>query len=709
MKLINRTGSHGHAEAFAAKVRIGIDVGGTFTDFIVFDVKTGELQRLKISSTPKNPSKAILDGLRLILRRLSPESIEFIVHASTIGSNLFLGQLGLRMPKTALITTKGFRDVLEIGRQRRPELYNVFFMKPKPLVPRRLRLVLNERIGPDGRVIVPLQEGEVHSIVKLLRSEKVESIAICLLHSYVNPVHERKAAEIIRKSYPEAYVVASHEVDPEYREYERTSTTVVNAVLMPILTRYTLELEEGMRRLGVKPRLLMMLSSGGVVSSRRVIKVPAATIESGPAAGVIAAAYLAKLKGFIRVLSFDMGGTTAKVCAITHGRPILTSEFEVGGRTHRGRLIRGSGYVVRYPHIDLAEVSAGGGTIAWVDEAGRLRVGPYSAGADPGPACYGRGGLEPTVTDANLVLGRISTVLAGGEIVLRPELAMKAIREGICKETGLDPIEAAYGIIKLANTEMARAMRIVTVERGLDPRRFTIIAFGGAGPMHVCELAEDLKVDSIIVPLAPGTFSALGLLLADYKYDLKLCLLKPLSKLDSEEVESLFRSLEDEGREALLSEGISEDRMVFIRYADLRYHKQAYELMIEVPSPLTSIDILRHRFIEKHKEVYGYAVDEEITLVNLRISAIGVMEKPKLRSSPGIERRPAEAKDYREVYFGEIHDWLKTPVYERNALKPGHLVEGPAVIEEYDSTTVIPPDWQCVVDEYSNLLLRKSR
>ncbi len=405
-----------------------------------------------------------------------------------------------------------------------------------------------------------------------------------------------------------------------------------------------------------------------------------------------------------------MGGTTAKVGTVVHGAPLQVPEFEIGGRVHRGRLVKGSGYVVRYPHIDLAEVSAGGGTIAWVDEAGSLRVGPYSAGADPGPACYGKGGTEPTVTDANLVLGRLGKFLAGGKVVLRKDLAEKAIREKICEKTGLDLTEAAYGIIKLVNVEMARAMRIVTVERGLDPREFTVIAFGGAGPMHVCELADELGIRSIVVPTAPGTFTALGLLLTDFRHDLKRCILKPLSELSPHVLENVYRELEEQGREILLSEGIAEDRVMFIRYADLRYWKQSYELTIEVPSNLSSVGLeeLRRRFMIKHREVYGYSVDEEVVLVNVRVAAIGLTEKPELKRCE-VKRRVPPSKsaiiEIRDVYFGDKYGWVKTVVYSRDRLLPGTVLQGPAIVEEYDATTVIPPDWSGYVDEFGNLVL----
>ncbi len=690
------------------EVRVGVDVGGTFTDFVIFYVEEGRVERLKIPSTPQDPAKAVIEGLRRIVEKVGHEKMSVVVHASTIGSNLFLGQLGLEIPKTALVTTKGFRDVLEIGRQRRPELYNVFFTKPRPLVPRRLRFTVTERVSHRGEVLTPLNEEEVVEIAKRLREEGVKAVAICLLNSYVNPVHERKVAEILRELLPQdVYIVPSCEVDPEYREYERTSTTVVNTVLMPVISQYILNMKRGLEALGVRSNLLIMLSSGGVVSADKVIKAPAATIESGPAAGVVASTYISRMLSVSKALSFDMGGTTAKVCAIVGGEPLVVPEFEVGGRVHRGRLIRGSGYVVRYPHIDLAEVSAGGGTIAWVDEAGRLRVGPYSAGSDPGPACYGRGGTDPTVTDANLVLGRLGRVLAGGEVVLREDLARRAIEEKICAKTGLSLEEAAHGVIRLVNAEMARAIKIVTVERGLDPREFTLIAFGGAGPMHACDLAEELRINNIIVPQAPGTFSALGLLLADYRYDLKTCILKRLGELDADYLEDCFRELEERGERLLREEGFTEENMVFLRYVDMRYARQSYELMIPAPRPVTDMDSLRLRFLERHRELYGYAVEtEDVILVNVRVTAIGVTRKPSLREHTETGTGGPEPYTYREVYF-DSEGWVKTPIYKRESLKAGQVVYGPAIVEDYDSTIVIKPGWTCRADKYLNLLIEK--
>ena len=696
-------------------VRIAVDVGGTFTDVVGVDEGSDEVIRLKVLTTPRDPSEGVIAGISKAieaLRRVRGEGdgvrVDVVVHATTIGTNTFLGQVGLDVPKVGLITTEGFRDLLEIGRQRRPELYNVFFEKPKPLVPRRLRLTIPERVGPGGQVITPLDEGKVRDAAKVFREEGVESVAICFLHSYANPAHEAKAKEILVEELPSKYVVASHEVDPEYREFERLSTTVVNAALMPVLTKYFAKLDAELRRFGVSgDRLLIMKSDGGFAKPSEAGRVPASTIESGPAAGVIAAAHLAKELGIRNVLSFDMGGTTAKISTIVNGVPEVTEEFEVGGVVHKGRLIKGSGYVVRYPHIDLVEVSAGGGTIAWVDEAGHLRVGPYSAGSDPGPACYGRGGTEPTVTDANLILGRLGEALAGGEVMVRKDLAVKAFEERICGPAGLGLEEAAHGVIRLANTEMGRAIRIATVEKGYDPREFTLIAFGGAGPMHACELAEELGVTKVVIPQAPGVFSALGLLLADYRHEFKASVLRSATELSDGELEEIYASLEAKALETLSREGVSKDDVVMVRYADLRYVKQSYELSVEAPRPIPKGGVakLREAFDRRHEEIYGYSMSDEVMVVKVRVTAVGKVRKPSLRV---VKEAMGDGGDAlvgtREAFFGRT-GWVEAKVFRRAALPPGSVIAGPAMIEEYDSVTVVPPGWACWVDGLGNLLL----
>lgn len=693
-----------------------MDVGGTFTDVVALVKGVGVL-RVKVLTTPHDPSLGVVEGVRKALKAVSTAlgrrpgglRVRVFLHATTVGTNAFLGQAGLRIPKVGMLTTEGFRDVIEIGRQRRPELYNPFFERPKPLVPRRLRLTVRERVGPGGEVLEPLDEGGVREAADVFRREGVEAVAVCFLHSYVNPAHEARAAEILRASLPGVAVVASHEVDPTHREFERFSTAVVNAALKPVLSRYFRVLEGRLREVAGGASLLIMKSDGGYLSAAEACRVPASTIESGPAAGAVGAAALARELGVERVLSFDMGGTTAKVATIVGGEPEITEEFEVGGRTHRGRLVRGSGYVVRYPHIDLVEVSAGGGTIAWVDEGRHLRVGPVSAGSVPGPACYGRGGEDPTVTDANLLLGRLGRVLAGGEVLLREDLALRAMRSKVCVKAGLSVEEASYGVVRLANAEMCRAIKIATLERGYDPREFTLVAFGGAGPMHACELARELGIKEVLIPPAPGVFSAYGLLRAGYRVEVRASVLKPLSLLRDDDLAKVFERLEGEAVQTLLKHGVGEGSIDVCWYADVRYARQSFELRVRVPREGEGlVESLLKAFTRRHEEVYGYSTGDDVVIVNARVAASapppagdGGVAWPAPRWAGGGE--PA-ARGVRRAFFPGC-GWVDTPVYARESLPAGWVVEGPAVIEEYGSATLVPPGWSCEVLESGVLRL----
>ena len=691
--------------------RVGVDIGGTFTDLVALS-EDGELINIKVSSTPLAPEKGVVEALREFLAKARPDEIEVVVHATTIATNALLGQRGLELPKAALITTKGFRDIIEIGRQRRHRLYDLFFTKPRPLVERRYRYEVAERIGPRGEVIAPLNSREVEDAVEDMLKEGVKTVAIGFLNSYVNPAHELEAKRIVKEKAPSLHVTASCEISPEYREYERISTAVVNSVLKPIVSLYVRKLEDELRSLGVKAPLYVMQSNGGMASPEVVSEAPVTVVESGPAAGVIAAAFYSKALGISNVISFDMGGTTAKAGSIFRGAPEQVAEYEVAGEVHKGRVVKGSGYPVRFPFIDLVECSAGGGTIAWVDKGGALRVGPVSAGADPGPACYGQGGEDPTITDANLLLGRLNPrYLLGGRKRVYRELAEKAFKEKVCDPLGVDLTEAATAVIEVANTEMSKILRIVSVERGYDPRDFSMIAFGGAGPMHACALAEELGVKEVIIPLNPGLFSALGLLAADFQHDFTRAVMSRASELEPADVEELFRELEERGVEVLEEEGVSQSHMVFTRKLDLRYIGQAYELTVPASRPFDrrALEQAVEAFHSKHEEVYGYAArEEEVYVVNARVTAVGLVRKPKLKkvSAAGGSQPPAQALiEEREVYFSGGYERCR--VYQRERLKPGNVIEGPAVIEQYDSTTVVHPGFQAAVDELSNLILRR--
>ena len=536
-----------------ATYRLGIDVGGTFTDLLAFDEQSGALLRYKVSSTPQSPEAGVLHALQALLRDQPGASMPLMSHSTTLATNALLGQLHLDLPRLALITTAGFRDVLEIGRQGRSEVYNLFVRRPAPLVKRQDRFGVRERLDVSGAEVTPLDEAMLREIAQELARRGIKHVAICFLHAYQNAAHEQRARQVLLEIVPDLSVTISSDVDPEEREYERTSTTVLNALLAPIVRDYLQRLEAAPELQGSS--LFIMQSNGGVSSAAQIIARPATIIESGPASGVIAAAHLGRLLGIQRLLSFDMGGTTAKAGTILDGAPQVVGEFEAAGSTHSGRAVRGSGYPVRFPFIDLAEVSAGGGTIAWIDSAGAVRVGPQSAGADPGPACYGKGNDEPTITDANLLLGRLNPgKLAGGAVALNRDLAEAALARTAARLSGFDSVRLAAGIIRLINADMAKVLRIVSLERGHDPRRFTLVAFGGAGPLHACALADELSIPQILIPPHPGLFSAWGLLVADHTHTELRSILAPASACTPDQLEGIFRQLEAQGQQALAGE-----------------------------------------------------------------------------------------------------------------------------------------------------------
>jgi len=546
-------------------------------------------------------------------------------------------------------------------------------------VPRELRFEVRERVAPDGRVIEELDIDEVRMVASRLKDLGVVSVAICFLHSYINPTHEIMTKEILRGSVE--YIVASHEIAPEPREYERASTAVVSAALMPIVSRYISTLEKELSRIGVG-RLYIMSSSGGLVDPLEVVSKPVQIIESGPAAGVVAAQELSRIVGEPRIISLDIGGTTAKAGTIVNGEIEITSEYEVGGEANYGRIVKGSGYPVRFPFIDLAEVSAGGGTIIWRDEAGALRVGPMSAGSDPGPICYGRGGDRPTITDANLVLGRIGEHILGGSMRLHRDQALKGLsRLG-------DPYEVAAEAIRLADLEAARAIRLVTIERGLDPGYFSLVAFGGAGPQHAVGVAEEMGIRRVIIPPLPGVFSALGLLLADLKFEARASYPRDL--------EEGFRSLE----ESMLRKIGNVD--LFIRYADVRYKGQGWEITVPISRP-ASMEGISKAFEERHMAIYGFRMDLPVEVVTIRVFAIVRRMKPSI--PPPMRYGNASPRGYRRAYIGG--SWVNAPIYWRQDLPAGFRIRGPALVDEYDSTTVIPEGWLGVIHDSGSIVIER--
>jgi len=636
------------------KCKVAIDIGGTFTDFIILS-EVGEVSTIKFLTNPRNPGEVIQN----VIKGLNCE-VEEVVHATTLATNALLGQENLNIPRTALLTTKGFRDVIEIGRQNRPRLYDLYFEKPKQIVPRELRIEVDERVNADGEILKEVDEIEVEEKVSKI---KAEAVAVSYLHSYINPHNELKTKEVLKKYFK--YISISSEVAPEPREYERTSTTVINAALMPIVSSYLENIQSSLPT----DNFYIMSSSGGLVDINEALNKSVQLIESGPAAGVIASASFLPEENLI---SFDMGGTTAKAGVVINGKFEITSEYEVGGEVHHGRVVKGSGYPIRFPFVELAEVSAGGGTIIWRDEANALRVGPISAGADPGPICYNKGGNKPTITDANLVLGRLGEELLGGNMKLYKEKAL----EGLSRLG--DPYEVSKVALDLVNLEMARAIRLVTVERGLDPSNFSLIAFGGAGPQHALYLADEIGIKRVIIPPYPGLFSALGLLLADWRFEAR--------KSYPKDLERDFKELENKLIEKLKKVDY------FIRYADVRYKGQGWELTIQVPE---NVNEIRKVFEDKHLATYGFVMsDREIEIVTIRVFAIRRRVTPKISPTFGNENKP---KEIRKVLIED--DWVNTEVYVREKLPKGFEIRGPAIIEEYSSTIVVKPGWKALVDD----------
>jgi N-methylhydantoinase A len=668
--------------------KIGIDVGGTFTDLILYDSKTKELNVVKVPTTD-NPESAILTAMSDLCRK--PKQVTLISHATTIATNALLTQTGIA--KTALVTNHGFKDVLEIGRQRRPELYNLYSKRPQPLVKRKNRFTVHGRIRADGKEIEVLDIYEAKQIAKTIVSGGFKSVAIAFLNSYINDSQEKGVKEILLNNKFGGTISCSSDVNREHKEYERMSTTVVNAVLSPLMSTYLRKLKSKLENSGFHAPMYAMNSDGGMNTLRYALNFPISVIESGPAAGVLASQNLANSLSLRKVLTFDMGGTTAKAGAVIDGECDISYEFEVAGRIHSGRPITGSGYAVRYPFIDLAEVSAGGGTIAWVDEGDALRVGPKSAGSEPGPAAYGKGGKNPTVTDANITLGRINpNYLLGGKMPLYYDLAKKAI-EVIAERLGINLEETAEWIIKLVNLNMAKAIMTVSIERGRDPRDYTLIAFGGAGPIHCCDLAEELEINDIIVPIHAGIFSAYGLLVANITRTFSIPVLTTNTTL-----EPYFHQARKMASNSMKNEGFPNYKLR--EYVDARYKGQSFELRI----PYEKSADIKKRFSGKHREAYGYSSSDEIEIVNVRVKAVIATSGMKRRRTKHYHKEAGIPTEYRPAWIKDT--FTKIPIFSREELKFGTFGEGPSIIEEYDSTLVVNPGWKWKVHDYGIELKR---
>jgi N-methylhydantoinase A len=668
--------------------RVAMDIGGTFTDFVVFDgANLGAVSSGKVLTTPSNPAEGVLDGLQQLVAE--PAGLEFLVHGTTVGLNAFLERKGAR---PLLVMTAGLRDAYSIARHDRKELYALRYRKPERLVPRRDVVEVVERLRWDGSVEVPLDRASVDDLVVRLRADDVEAVAICLLHSYVNPVHELELRSLLLAELPDLSITLSHEIAREWREYERASTAVLNAYIAPRVERYLGTLERDLAGLAITSPLHVMQSNGGITTARSARDEPIQTLLSGPVGGTMGGAALARSTGRRNLLCVDMGGTSFDLSLVVDGEPTVSTETEL------------EGLPVLMPLVDIHTIGAGGGSLAWL-EAGGLRVGPQSAGADPGPACYGRGGTQPTVTDANLVLGRLDpSYFLGGQMALDHAAAERALTS-LAEEVGLGTTELAEGMLAIVNARMADAMRTITVRQGIDPREYSLVAFGGAGPMHAVWLAEELEIGEVIVPWSPGTFSAWGMLQTDLRHDVVRSFYRPLADLDQAEVDAAFAELQREANALLEREGIDSGDRYFQHSADMRYVGQEYTVNVPVAEG-GSLEAIDRSFHDAHLVRYGHSTPgAPVEFVNLRIAAmgrIGTTIAPHRGSAPGSDpllgRRAV-------VFAGAEHH---TPVLLRDRMSQAETYYGPLVIEEESSTTVVPPGHSTRLDEHGNMLITRT-
>ncbi len=682
----------------AERYTLGVDVGGTFTDLALVRLSDKRIFYHKTPSTPEDPSLAVTQGVEELLAGTAIDSgaVTYFGHGTTVATNACIqGRTAL----TGLLTTAGFRDVLEIRRQRQPHNYDVRMPKPVPPVPRHLRHEIDERTYIDGQPAKPPRAGQLEAFMDSLRRAGAEAVAVCFLHSYSNPEHEQAVSRWVQEQLPDAFVCTSHEVLAEFREYERLSTTVLNASLGPIMCRYLQRLTEGAERLGLAAKPYMLQSNGGVVSATESARLPVRTLASGPAAGVMGAIHLSLQAGAEDIITFDVGGTSTDMCLIEGGVPHIAQERDVGG------------YPVRFPMVDVHSVGAGGGSIAWVDPGVVLQVGPMSAGADPGPACYGRGGSEPTVTDANVVLGRLHPeALLGGRMPIRADLAREAIERGVAKPMGISLEEAACGVLTILNENMIQAIRVISVEQGFDPRGFTLVAFGGAGPLLASPLANELGIGTVLVPESPGLLCALGLLVADVRRDFSMTRIMALDGAGEEGLSTAFAELEGQAVRWCEEEGIPPERRILRRAADVRYLGQSHELTVEFAEEWfngSGCTQLAGTFRREHERVYDYAPEAPTQVVTFRMSVLSKVADPPAggdAASAGLDLASAQA-GARRVYFAELGDYVECPVYLRERLPREAEISGPAIIEQMDTTTVVLPGQSARRDNCGMLVL----
>ncbi|ADX47562.1 5-oxoprolinase (ATP-hydrolyzing) [Paracidovorax avenae ATCC 19860] len=680
----------------ARKLRIAVDIGGTFTDMAAFDEATGQLLFGKALST----HGALVNGIQSTLDSadIDLKDGNLFLHGSTIAINTLLERNGAN---TALLITEGFRDIYEIGRVNRPDAYNLFFNKHQPLVRRSLRFEVAERLRADGSLHKPLDEAAVRELAKELKGQGIEAVAVLLLHSYRNPAHEQRVKAILQEELPQAFVSASHELSQEYREFERVSTVVANAYVGPRVSQYLGQLETHLSAKGFGGDFYVVQSTGGLFPIEHARVGCVRMLESGPAAGVIGAQAICAQLGMGDAIAFDMGGTTAKAGVISEGRPLTTGSALIGGYERA--------LPIQIPMMDIHEVGTGGGSIARVETGNALRVGPQSAGSIPGPVAYGRGGQEPTVTDANLVLGRLDADnFLGGELKLDLVGCQRQMAERVATPLGLDPTEAADGILRIAVTQMSHAVKAVTTERGLDAGSFTMVVYGGAGPLHASAIAREIGIRKVLIPYAPGYFSAYGMLFSDLRYDYVRSVFRKLNDVSFDEIEEAYRKMEDEGRAALEQSGVKADGVVIERAADMRYVGQEHAVTVDLPLAFFESrdrSAIKRQFDELHKVRYGTSAPKEpADLVSLRVTVLGTMKKPpKHQVAQGSDKPEADAlRAVKPVYF-RAGGWAETPVFKRDLLRAGNSISGPALIEEHASTTVVQPGDALRVDELGNL------
>lgn len=677
--------------------RIGVDTGGTFTDVALISEKTGDILVTKVPSTPENSAIGVMDGVKQILTEndIPTDDISFFTHGSTVATNTLLERKGA---KTALITTKGFRDILGIGRQTRPDLYNFRARRPDPLIPRNLRFEVDERVNAEGTIIKDFNRKDIEDLIGMIKENHIESLVICLINSFLNDENEIKLRDMLAEEFPDLSLTISAEILPEIKEFERTSTVAVNGYVMPKMNFYLRDLEQSIKDYGISSDLYIMQSNGGIITTDTAVRQPVRTVLSGPAGGVISGTDVSKQTGLDNLITIDMGGTSLDAALIEHGEPQYTTNSQIND------------FPINVPMVEMHTIGSGGGSIAWIDSGGALRVGPHSAGADPGPVCYDKGGTEPTVSDANAILGRLNPdSILGGKMKMNLEGARKAVKEKIAEPLGLTAEEAAEGILKVVNANMVRGIRVVSVEKGHDTRDFSLLAFGGAGPLHAVDIAQELESKNVIVPPSPGINCAAGMLIADVRHDYVNSFISITSTIDYDRLNQSLKTLEDTARETLKQQGFDGDDVEIDHSIDLRYVGQAYDINVELQGAEVDASVLNNaiqNFHAIHEKIYGFSrVEESLETVNIRVSSFGLIEKlesKKLEAGSGAEV-PYTTRD---VYFdGEFHE---TRIYQRSDLYLDYEFAGPAVIEQLDSTTVIFPNQNVKVDQFGNLVIENA-